>query len=385
MENKKIATFAMVGLGSYGRSHLSRMRVYSQKNMLKLLAVSEMNQSNIELCKSTLDEMQTAIYNDAETMFKELQGKVDVVVLPVGIAQHAPLTVKALEYGFNVMVEKPLAGSVAEGQKVIDAAAKTDKFVAIGYQNTYDPEAAALKEIILSGKLGKLKKVNGLALMPRGRDYYARNPWVGKLTVNGMPVYDSPLNNAMAHVVNLALYFAGKSLDEVATPVSVEGQLYRGNKIESFDSAAVRWMTDNGIELNISGSHTVWETYNSELTVECENGRMIFQLNGCANAIDSNGNVIYSSFAQNAGMRVYTAAIDKLQDSSAKVFTPEMAIKQSMAIEMLHDQLKIEDVPEHCLTERESDGIKNFARQSYYWRAAYIQGCLPAEIGWKVE
>ena len=374
---------ALVGLGNYGRSHLGWMKRFALENRVKLVGLSEMNQDNIALVKETLDLLQPTIFDQAEVMFKELSGKLDLVILPVGIAHHAPLTVAALEAGHNVLVEKPLAGSVAEAQKILDAEKRCPGFVAVGYQNSYAKECLKAKDIILSGVLGKVKKVNGIAIMPRGTNYYSRNPWVGKLTVNGMPVYDSPLNNAAAHVVNLGLFFAGQSMQHVARAVDVEGVLYRANEIESFDSAAVRWTTEENIPVNIMVSHTIWDNYNSELFVECEKGRVLFQLNGITTAFDNDGNILYRAMAGAANGPEYEAVFKRISDPTAYIYTPAMALEQCRAIEMLHQKLQIEDIPAERYQVRPTDGIKQVNEQSFYWRAAYLAGCLPTELGWK--
>ncbi|MBO5721855.1 MAG: Gfo/Idh/MocA family oxidoreductase [Lentisphaeria bacterium] len=377
---------ALVGLGSYGRSHLSRLRGMAQNNRIKVVALSEMNQDNIALVRETLDELQIKVYEQADVMFKELSGKVDLVILPVGIAQHAPLTVAALECGHNVLVEKPLAGSVAEGEKIVEAEKRCPGFVAVGYQNAYTRECLEAKKLILSGVLGRVKKISGLAFMPRGTNYYTRNPWVGKLMVNGLPVYDSPLNNAAAHVVNLGLFFAGcGAVDQVARAVDAEGVLYRANDIESFDSAAVRWTTEENIPVNILVSHTVWDAYNPELTVECENGKIIYQLNGVTCATDNTGKVIYQSCAAAYSSELYDSVFKRISDPSAYIYTPEMALEQSAAIELMHKKIDIVQVPAESCQVRPDDGIIQVKLQPWYWRAAYIMGCLPAEIGWEIK
>ena len=50
------------------------------------------------------------------------------------------------------------------------------------------------------------------AAWPRYFNYYARNNWAGKLAMNGTWVFDSPVNNACAHYLNLALFWAGAAI-----------------------------------------------------------------------------------------------------------------------------------------------------------------------------
>jgi len=108
------------------------------------------------------------------------------------------MAIAAIQAGANVLVEKPLAGSVGEAETIELVSRETRKFVAVGFQHLYMPGTCALKDAIFNGKIGSLVRVNGLASSPRNLSYSWRNSWAGRLFLNGHPVYDSPLKNAFA-------------------------------------------------------------------------------------------------------------------------------------------------------------------------------------------
>jgi hypothetical protein len=93
-------------------------------------------------------------------------------------------------------------------------------------------------------------------MFPRGRDYYRRNGWAGRVTTdNGEHVYDSPLNNAAAHYLHNMLYVLGPTRETSAWPAEVQAELYRANEIESYDTAALRCRTTCGTELLFYTTH----------------------------------------------------------------------------------------------------------------------------------
>jgi predicted dehydrogenase len=90
------------------------------------------------------------------------------------------MTIAALQSGANVLVEKPLAGSVAEVEAVNAAELKSQRFVAVGFQDLYEPGTAWLKSELLKGRIGEITSVRFLGLWPRRRSYFTRNDWAGR-------------------------------------------------------------------------------------------------------------------------------------------------------------------------------------------------------------
>ena len=78
----------------------------------------------------------------------------DAVVLATPVPTHADLAVRVLEAGKHCFVEKPLAQSVADAQRAVDAAAAAGKVLMVGHLLEYHPGVRALKELAGSGELG---------------------------------------------------------------------------------------------------------------------------------------------------------------------------------------------------------------------------------------
>jgi predicted dehydrogenase len=213
------------------------------------------------------------IYDDYERMLADERGNIDLCLIPTGISWHARMAIAALRAGANVLVEKPLAGCVADVRAIRQAEREYGRFVAVGFQDVYVPEVTWLKKRILDGAIGRLESVRMIGLWPRPANYFTRNNWAGRLSADGAAVMDSPLNNAFAHFVNLALFLAGPRPLATAEVVIEEAGLYRAHAIESFDTGVVRAVSPEGVQFWFGVSHSCRVNREPELYFEGSTGR----------------------------------------------------------------------------------------------------------------
>ncbi|MDB6167581.1 MAG: Oxidoreductase domain protein [Verrucomicrobia bacterium] len=136
----------VVGLGSIGRRHA------------RLLA--ERANVAVEWCESSAAALAEARQTLAEpgcvhdSFERVLQSRPDVVVLATPHAAHAPQTVAALGAGIHVLCEKPMAETLAEAERMAQAADASRAILAIGFHLHFHPGLVRLKELITSGALG---------------------------------------------------------------------------------------------------------------------------------------------------------------------------------------------------------------------------------------
>ncbi|MFT3788516.1 MAG: Gfo/Idh/MocA family oxidoreductase [Tepidisphaeraceae bacterium] len=197
---------------------------------------------------------------------------IDAVWLPVPIHLHRPFTEQAFATGRPVMCEKPPAGCIEDLDAMARASAAAKLPLLFGYQDIYDPSMLVLKRKLLAGVIGKVTSLSIAAAWPRDSVYYARNDWAGKLRRGDHWVMDSIITNALAHPVNLALYLLGNTNASAAAPVELEGELYRVNPIENFDTVALRAKLDTGSTLLVAMSHATRNEWGPEFTIVGNNG-----------------------------------------------------------------------------------------------------------------
>ena len=118
------------------------------------------------------------------------------------------MTEQALAAGKFVLCEKPVAGAIDDLLAMQAAEKRAGRpSVLIGYQDMYDPAAWQAKKLLLDGLIGKLHRASLVGCWPRSDKYFNRSAWPGKIRIGNTWVLDSPANNALAHYVNLSLFF----------------------------------------------------------------------------------------------------------------------------------------------------------------------------------
>ena len=129
---------AVIGVGDFGRNHA---RVYRQLEGAELVGVVDRNS---ERARSVADEFDTGILPDLDS----LTGRVDAVSLAVPTSEHARIGCLLLSRGIDVLVEKPIAASVAEADLLIDAARQYARVLQIGHLERFNPAIVAVLPII---------------------------------------------------------------------------------------------------------------------------------------------------------------------------------------------------------------------------------------------
>ena len=131
----------------------------------------------------------------------------------------------------------------------------------------------------MAGRFGRAKRLKTLVLWPRSKRYFGRS-WAGKKRDReGRWILDSIANNAAAHFLHNMFYVLGDGLDRSAGLRQVTAELYRANGIENFDTAAIRAITTEGVEVLFVATHAAPTTVGPNLcfeferaTIRCESG-----------------------------------------------------------------------------------------------------------------
>lgn len=141
---------AVVGYGYWGSKHV---RVLSS---LPGVAVTVVDSDSAQLARAADDYPAASLYGSLD----EAIDQVDAVVVATPPAQHGRAALTALEAGRAVLVEKPLATSVAEAELLVETAAEQDAVLMTGHTFEYNPAVRELKRIIRSGALGRILHID---------------------------------------------------------------------------------------------------------------------------------------------------------------------------------------------------------------------------------
>lgn len=344
MEKAKVA---LVGVSGFGSIHYGDiMRAYNAGRVEIACATVINQEEEAEKC-ATLRQCGCTLFKNTDDMFREFAGKVDVCFLPVGIGLHAPMSIAAMRSGMNVMLEKPLTATVQEADEIIATSKETGRFVAVGYQHMYQPQAQDMKRAILSGKIGPLKTVRGIGLWPRGRFYYTRNTWAGKLRTSTGWILDSPVNNALAHYLNLVCYLGGSSQDEMVDLDTLEAGLYRANpEIEGFDTAFLKMKSSQGVDMLFVTSHVAQTTLEPVIEAIGETGSIRWtQEFYTIRRGDGSTETVKMPPQEQIRDNIMDAVLKRVADEKTLVFTPRRAKVVTSIVNAAHASAPIVPVP----------------------------------------
>jgi predicted dehydrogenase len=129
---------AVVGVGALGRHHA---RILSSLPGVRLVAVVDTN-------RSRADEIAAASGTRALYDARELAGEVDAVTLAVPTEVHCEVALPFLTAGTPVLVEKPMAKSLGEADRMLSAAAASGAVLAVGHTERFNPAIEAARPLL---------------------------------------------------------------------------------------------------------------------------------------------------------------------------------------------------------------------------------------------
>lgn len=141
----------VVGVGYWGSKHVRTMRSLDSVDRVVVIDPSE---ERVRRLRHSFPEV------DGYAALDDALDHVDAVVIATPPTTHAPLAIRAMEAGRHVLVEKPLATSVAEGVAMDACARRNGVVLMVGHTFEYHAAVWALREMVVSGELGDLYYVD---------------------------------------------------------------------------------------------------------------------------------------------------------------------------------------------------------------------------------
>ncbi len=156
----------------------------------------------------------------------------DAVVIATPVPTHAELAVRVLRAGKHCFVEKPLAKSVADAERAVDAARAAGRILMVGHLLEYHPGVRKLQDIATAGELGEIHYI------------YSNRLNLGQLRAD-----ENALWSLGAHDISVILYLAGgEEPDEVAA----HGECYMRAGVEDVVFAFLRFPSGVAAHLHLS-------------------------------------------------------------------------------------------------------------------------------------
>ncbi len=143
---------AVIGAGAMGRNHA---RVLAEMPGVRLVGVADIA---LEAAEAIASRHGGQAYREYLSLLD--QEKPDAVVIAVPTLLHHSIALDVLARQLPVLIEKPIAPTVAEGRRIIQAAEAAGVLLMVGHIERFNPAVMALKQRLESGELGRLFQID---------------------------------------------------------------------------------------------------------------------------------------------------------------------------------------------------------------------------------
>jgi predicted dehydrogenase len=229
-----------------GRIGTLRARLAADHPAVKFLAVSDCDSGQAKKLAERVDASVCSTDNNEVIGHPD----VDAVVVSTSEGEHVAAVMKAIELGKPVLVEKPLALSLADADAIIAAADKAGADVSVGYSRRYKDRYLIAKEQIVQGRIGKV-------IGASARVYNSRSQAIAMMKRNPGA---TPVVDALTYYVDLMNW-----LSEAGTPQEVYARGQKGVlKAAGHDVDDVNWAIltyPNGTVANLGVCYALPEKY----------------------------------------------------------------------------------------------------------------------------
>ncbi len=241
--------FAIIGCGRISYKHVEAL--ISNKENAELVAVCDVLKENAIAKKKDYEdkigiEYNTKVYIDYMKML--VCEDIDVVTIATESGYHPEIAIYCMEKGKHVIVEKPMALSIEDADKMIQCAKQNNVKLCVSHQNRFNAPIQKLRKAVENQRFGKL--INGTAriVWNRNMSYYEQAPWRGTWKLDG-----GTLMNQCIHDIDLLQWMLGGEIESV---YSESGTFLRDIEAEDFGAILIRFK--NGAIGIIEGSACVY-------------------------------------------------------------------------------------------------------------------------------
>jgi predicted dehydrogenase len=251
MTRRSEVRVGIVGCGNIGHYHAERY----QEAGATVVGGVDISESARETFAAEFD---VAAYEDPEPLYES----VDAVSVTTPNKFHAEYAITALETGLDVIVEKPLAHTLEDAERIAVAAADAEGFCMVGFHTRFENEVEVLRSYRGDGRLGETFHVEANYLRRRGIP--GRGSWFTSREVAG----GGALIDIGAHALDLSLYLLG--FPEVEEVNAVTRSLFGGREEYAYIDM---WGEDQGPgRFDVEDSVTAFVRCAGDRTVTLEVG-----------------------------------------------------------------------------------------------------------------
>ena len=196
--------YALIGCGRISPNHIEA----AKNNKLDFVAMCDISKEAMEEKFNKFQLQNTNKYTD----YKEMLAieKPELVAIATESGKHAAIALDCIEAGCHVIIEKPIALSIADADAIIKAGHEKGVLVCANHQNRFNKSVQYIRKALDEGRFGKLSHGAAHVRWNRGENYYKQAPWRGTWAQDG-----GCLMNQCIHNIDLLRWMMGDDVEEV--------------------------------------------------------------------------------------------------------------------------------------------------------------------------
>lgn len=197
--------YALIGCGRISSRHIEA----AINNNIEIVAICDRLPENINKIRSMFSLPDTV---NQYTDYNELIAKErpDIVAIATESGSHASIAIDCIRAKCNVIIEKPIALSIYDAERIVDLAKENCVTVCVSHQNRFNKAVQCVRKAIDEGRFGKLFHATANIRWNRNEQYYSQAPWRGTWEHDG-----GALMNQCIHNIDLLRWLMGNEIDEV--------------------------------------------------------------------------------------------------------------------------------------------------------------------------
>ncbi len=239
--------YALIGCGRIAINHIKAVI----NNQLELVAVCDVLPNKMEelLSKQGLAEnKEIPRYTDYRQMIEE-HPEIQLISIATESGSHAEIALYCIDQGINLIIEKPMAMSIADADEIIRRAEANHVKVSACHQNRFNIAVQKLRKAVEAGRFGKLSHGSIHVRWNRNKEYYTQAPWRGTWAQDG-----GALMNQCIHGIDLLRWMMGSEV--VSVYGQTKQQFHHYLEAEDVGMAVVNFA--NGAVATIEGTTNVY-------------------------------------------------------------------------------------------------------------------------------
>ncbi len=196
--------YALIGCGRISPNHIEA----AKNNNLDFVAMCDIVPEVMQEKAKRFELEAVRQYTDYKALL-EIE-KPDLVAIATESGKHAAIALDCIAMGCNVIIEKPIALSIADADAIIEAGKKAGVVVCANHQNRFNKSVQYIRKALEAGRFGKLSHGAAHVRWNRGKGYYEQAPWRGTWEQDG-----GCLMNQCIHNIDLLRWMMGDEIEEV--------------------------------------------------------------------------------------------------------------------------------------------------------------------------